>query len=172
MGKGAREMEPLYARQKAVDYARKWALGRNPHYYSFAGEGGDSANFVSQCLYAGAGVMDNASPGGGWYYINAKNCAPAWSSAKYLNRFLLANQAAGPYASVVALCQLEAGDVIQLATLQGTPHHTLLVVRTGAVPAVENILVCAHSYDSLDRPLSTYVIQTMQCLHIDGVRAE
>ena len=45
-----------YDRQKAVAYARRWALGRNPAYFDFQDLGGDCTNFASQCLYAGAGV--------------------------------------------------------------------------------------------------------------------
>ena len=37
----------------AVSYAQKWAYKRNPKYHDYSGEGGDCANFVSQCLIAG-----------------------------------------------------------------------------------------------------------------------
>ena len=62
--------EKAYDRAAAVAYARRWALGRNPDYYSFSGIGGDCTSFVSQCIYAGAGVM-NFTPVFGWYYISA-----------------------------------------------------------------------------------------------------
>ncbi|MFR1837392.1 MAG: amidase domain-containing protein, partial [Turicibacter sanguinis] len=42
-----------YNRQKAIDYARKWALGRNPLYHDYENYGGDCTNFISQCLHAG-----------------------------------------------------------------------------------------------------------------------
>ena len=38
-----------YNRTAAVDYARKWALKRNPAYYNFDSVGGDCTNFASQC---------------------------------------------------------------------------------------------------------------------------
>ncbi|MBP3352092.1 MAG: amidase domain-containing protein [Lachnospiraceae bacterium] len=50
--------EITYNRTAAVYYARKWALGRNPAYYDFEEVGGDCTNFASQCIYAGAGVMN------------------------------------------------------------------------------------------------------------------
>ena len=59
-----------YDRQSAVMYALRWALSRNPEYYSYSGIGGDCTNFVSQCVYAGSGVM-NYTPDFGWYYIDA-----------------------------------------------------------------------------------------------------
>lgn len=37
----------------AVAYADAYALSRNPEYRDFSGEGGNCANFVSQCLLAG-----------------------------------------------------------------------------------------------------------------------
>lgn len=43
-----------YNREKAVEYARRWAYDRNPQYYNFDPIGGDCTNFVSQCLFAGS----------------------------------------------------------------------------------------------------------------------
>ena len=42
-----------YERQKAIDYARAWALGRNPVYHDYEKYGGDCTNYISQCLHAG-----------------------------------------------------------------------------------------------------------------------
>ena len=65
-----------YDRARAVAYARRWALERNPDYLNFDGLGGDCTNFVSQCLYAGCGVM-NFTPVTGWYYRDAAHRAAA-----------------------------------------------------------------------------------------------
>ena len=43
-----------YQRQKAADYAQKWAMGRNPQYLDFEHLGGDCTNFASQSLRAAA----------------------------------------------------------------------------------------------------------------------
>ena len=51
-------LEIAYDRQTAVEYANYWAYRRNPRYYAFDEIGGDCTNFVSQCLYAGSGVMN------------------------------------------------------------------------------------------------------------------
>ena len=58
-----------YNRARAVEYARRWALSRNPLFTNFAGRGGDCTNFVSQCIYAGTCQM-NFTPSFGWYYID------------------------------------------------------------------------------------------------------
>ena len=46
-----------YNRIAARDYARKWwgpyTSNYNPAYNNYVGKGGDCANFVSQCVYAG-----------------------------------------------------------------------------------------------------------------------
>ena len=56
-----------YERGQALEYARRWALGRNPLFYNFTGQGGDCTNFISQCLLAGCLVM-NCRETFGWYY--------------------------------------------------------------------------------------------------------
>ena len=48
----------LYDREAAVEYANKWAYGRNPRFYDFSQLGGDCTNFASQCIYAGSGIMN------------------------------------------------------------------------------------------------------------------
>ena len=42
-----------YNGQAAYNYAERWAHDRNPKYHDYSNEGGDCANFVSQCLLAG-----------------------------------------------------------------------------------------------------------------------
>lgn len=157
-----------YNRQKAVAYARKWALKRNARYYNFTGLGGDCANFASQCLYEGAGVM-NFKPLFGWYYRSSDDRTPSWSGVPYLYNFLVGNTGPGPQAVEAGLQEMQPGDIIQLSTYLPEFHHTLVVVDVGEAPSYENTLICAHSYDSLDRPLSSYEIYKIRFLHIVGV---
>jgi len=153
-----------YDRAAAVAYARRWALGRNPAYYNFDPLGGDCTNFISQCLYAGSGQM-NYTPVTGWYYITADRRTAAWTGVPYLQRFLLTNGGAGPFARAVSVSELQPGDVIQLADAGGGFYHSLLV--TAVSP---QILVAAHTMDALDRPLASYGFAAAQYLHIAGVR--
>lgn len=161
--------EIAYDREKAVAYAHKWAFGRNPRYYNFTGLGGDCANFASQCLYEGIGVM-NYKPLYGWYYNSSDDRTPSWSGVSYLYNFLIGNQGVGPYATETTLAELEPGDIIQLATWMDEFHHTLVVVATDRTGNPETVLTAAHSYDSDNRPLATYVPRRMRCLHILGGR--
>ena len=159
-----------YRRDLAVAYAHRWAYGRNPEYFNFQGIGGDCTNFASQCLYAGAGIM-NYTPVYGWYYINANARTASWTGVGYLYRFLVQNQDTGPFAREVAAEEVEPGDLCQLALDRPEFHHTAVVVAVGDVPDLQNILVAAHSRDVDDRPVGSYNFRAVRFLHIEGVRA-
>ena len=102
-----------YNRRRAVNYAKRWAYERNPRYYDYSGIGGDCTNFVSQCLYAGSGVM-NYTPTFGWYYINANDKSPSWTGVQYLYDFLVSNTQRGVFGVEIGLEDVSDGDVIQL----------------------------------------------------------
>lgn len=154
---------PEYDRDEAVAYAKRWAYARNPAYFSFDGLGGDCTNFASQCLYAGAKVM-NYTPVYGWFYRSASDRTASWTGVEYLYNFLTANRGAGPYAEVAPIERLERGDLIQLGRRTGDFYHTLIVVSTAGP------LVAAHADDAYGRLLSTYRAEVMRGLHILGVR--
>lgn len=154
-----------YRRMHAVDYARAWALTRNPLFSRFDAFGGDCTNFVSQCLFAGSCVM-NETPTFGWYYRAQGDYAPAWTGVPYLYNFLTDNMENGPFGTEIPIESAEPGDVIQLGRRDGTYYHTVIV--TGMRDDVP--LVCAHDNDALDRPLNTYTYDLARCIHIDGVR--
>ena len=156
--------EKGYDRVSAVAYARRWALGRNPAFYDFEYIGGDCTNFVSQCIYAGAGVM-NYTPVYGWFYNSLNDRTASWSGVEYLYNFIVTNVSVGPYGHVVSEYEVEPGDVIQLGKSDGDFYHTMLVLTTEP-----EILIAAHSYDALNRPLSTYNYDVARYIHIDGVR--
>jgi hypothetical protein len=158
--------EIQYDRAAAVAYAEKWALGRNPAYYNFDDLGGDCTNFISQCLYAGSGVM-NFTPVMGWYYIDLSDRTPSWSGVPYLYDFLIANQGPGPYAELIEKEQLQLGDVIQFGNAYGEYYHSVIVVDTEG-----GIFVAAHTYDVRHRNLESYVANRVRYLHIAGVREQ
>lgn len=155
--------EKEYDRAKAVTYAKRWALSRNPAYYDFEDIGGDCTNFASQCLYAGAGVM-NYTPVMGWYYRSSRDRTASWSGVEYLYNFLVNNQSVGPYAHTVPQSEAQAGDIVQLGR-GGDFYHSPFITAT-----TPTILVAAHTFDALDRPLASYAYETVRFLHIDGVR--
>ncbi|MBR6783038.1 MAG: amidase domain-containing protein [Clostridia bacterium] len=163
-----------YNRERAVNYAETWALRRNPLFLNFAGRGGDCTNFTSQCLLAGSCTMD-FTPDFGWYYISSEDRAPAWTSVAFFYDFIteqpvFANENAGigPFGREVRAREIEVGDFIQLADEEGDYYHTLII--TGFEP--NDILVCAHTDDALNRRLSTYNFASLRFIHIDGVRID
>ncbi len=158
--------EVPYNRQKTVAYASQWAMARNSQYLDFSNLGGDCTNFCSQCIYAGAGVM-NYTPNTGWYYINGNKKAPAWSAVKYLNRFLLNNTQEGPYAVQTSRNLLQPGDLIQLGNSFGQLYHSLVVLDI----TEDDIYIAAHTIDSYMRPLSSYQYAFLQYIHIQGVKS-
>lgn len=154
-----------YDRDRAVQYARRWAFARNPLFENYTGIGGDCTNFVSQSIYAGSCVM-NYTPTFGWYYISPNDRAAAWTGVQFFYNFLTSNRDVGPFGREVSEGGLELGDVIQLMRADGIYYHSLLV--TGF--SEEGYLVSAHSDDALDRPLSSYSYAAARYLHIDGIR--
>lgn len=153
-----------YDRAAAVSYARRWALDRNPAYYNFDAVGGDCTNFTSQSIYAGAGVM-NFTPVMGWYYRTSYDRSPSWTGVEYLYNFLVNNRSVGPFAHVVPQSEALPGDVVQLGTRDGDFYHSPFITAVNPT-----ILVAAHTFDALDRPLSSYSYDVARFLHIDGVR--
>ncbi len=158
-----------YNRDAAVAYARKWAMSRNPNYYDFDKLGGDCTNFVSQCIRAGGGVM-NPTPTFGWYYYNANNRSPSWTGVEYLYNFLVRQSGPGPVGIEVPMEQVQPGDISQFAGDKGRFSHSQVIVTVGKQPALDNILICTHTYDSLDRALSTYEFDRIRFIHMTGSR--
>lgn len=163
-----------YDRERAIEYARKWALSRNPLFYDFTGGGGNCTNFVSQCLLAGSLVTDLTETFG-WYYIDVNNRAPAWTGVREFYEFMCGlgdfrtkNNRQGPFCEEVMRERVEIGDVIQLSNARGIFYHSLLVSGF----ANGDILVAAQSNDALDRPLSTYNYAAARFLHVQGINIE
>ena len=155
----------MYNRQKAVDYAKKWAYSRNPQYYDFQNLGGDCTNFASQVIYTGCGVM-NYTPVYGWYYISLNNRTPSWTGVNQLYEFLTKNTAEGPRGTLIPLSEVQPGDIIQL-DFQGDDSfdHTPVVTDAGS-GTPDTILVAAHTNDAACRPLSSYNYKKYRALKI------
>ncbi|MBO5682999.1 MAG: amidase domain-containing protein [Clostridia bacterium] len=159
-----------YNRARAIEYARRWALSRNPLFLDFTGRGGDCTSFVSQCIFAGCGVM-NYTETFGWYYITSSDRAPAWAGVDEFfdfitgaPEFLAQNGGTGPRGfNVTDANDIEIADVIQLQNSRGEFYHSLIISDI----TNEDILVCAHSDDALDRPLSTYNYASLRVIHIE-----
>ncbi len=148
-----------YDRDRAVEYARKWALSRNPIFENFSGQGGDCTNFVSQAVYAGSCQMD-LTPTFGWYFKSLEDRAPAWTGVDAFFDFMIGSgdfppavERPGPFGYAAEQEQVEVGDVVQLINSDGAAYHTLIITELNDDG---EIFVSAHTNDVLDRPLSSY----------------
>ena len=153
-----------YNRRAAIQYAEQWALSRNPEYYNFDLLGGDCTNFISQCVYAGAGIM-NYTPDVGWYYLSLNNRSAAWTSVQAFYRFIISNNGPGPVAQISNRTQMQPGDVIQLGNRDGDFYHSLVMLKNSQ----NRMYVAAHTNDALWRPLESYTYAVARYLHIVGV---
>lgn len=157
--------ETGYRRDAALEYAKKWAMGRNPRYLDFEHFGGDCTNFASQCIYAGSGVM-NYKPVMGWYYNSSTDRTPSWTGVQYLYNFLVNNKSVGQYAAETGQDGVQPGDLVQLGNANGFYHSPVIVAVTDG-----RIYVAAHSFDAYMRPLDSYLYVKSRFLHIQGVRS-
>ncbi len=160
-----------YDRDKALEYAHKWAFARNPAYFDFENYGGDCSNFISQIIYAGCGLM-NYSNTLGWYYIDSNHRSPAWTGVDFLYDFLINNRGPGPFGELAEIKDVEPGDLIQLSFSGGNHfNHTVLVVDTGKSAAIENLLTASHTDNTDNYPLTEYNWIDLRAIHILGARA-
>ena len=154
-----------YQRERAVEYATKWAFDRNPLFADYTGIGGNCTNFVSQAVYAGSCTM-NFTPVYGWYYLSDRERTASWTGVEFFYNFIVGNRGVGPYGREVEIDQLLVGDVIQLGREVDGYYHTLLVVGFEK----GETLVAAQSDDAFGRSLGSYSYDFARYLHIEGVR--
>lgn len=157
--------ESIYAPVNAVKYAMQYALNPNPDYRYFliyGRDGGDCANFLSQCLRAGGSPMkvDSRNP---WWYNNngtktVKNhtFSVSWSLAHSLYWYLKRNQANNLYGAkgleVESLGMLELGDVIFFENNKGSIYHSAIV--TSFIDKYP--LISHHSPEVFNIPFKTW----------------
>lgn len=162
--------EKEYNREKGIIYAKKWAYSRNPAYYNFDSVGGDCTSFVSQCLYAGAEVM-NYHKQNGWYYHSGNDKSPSWSGVEFFHQFLTHNKSVGPYGKQANILEITKGDIAQISFNGEKFGHSLYIIDIlGQIKTPENILVATHTFDSYGRSIASYQYEKIRLIHIEGVR--
>ena len=157
-----------YDRKNAIEYAEKWAYGRNPKYYNFDSVGGDCTSFVSQCIYAGSKKM-NYKKEFGWYYINGNNKSPSWSGVEFLYKFLTTNKSIGPQGIEINQNKIELGDIAQLSFDGINFGHTLIIVNIENKFSLSKIKISSHTLDSFNKPISEYNFKKIRWIHIEKI---
>lgn len=161
--------EIKYNRNLVLEYAQKWAYGRNPKYYNFDAVGGDCTSFASQCIFAGSKIM-NYNVTNGWYYINGNKKSPSWSGVEFLYDFLINNKSVGPYGEKVEQNKINVGDIAQLSFDGNKFAHTLVIVNIKYINDLNKIYIASHTFDSYNKSISQYSFQKIRFVHINGVR--
>ncbi len=125
-----------YDSSGAVDYALKWAYGRNSTYIDYNDE--DCTNFVSQCVYEGGGI-----PASSYWYANS----PAWVN---VNKFYTYMRNNGYISRNTSSSNARLGDIIQLySSNKSTYSHSVII--TGSLSG--RWLYSSHSTNRRNYPL-------------------
>ena len=129
---------------------------------------GDSTNFISQCLYAGSGIM-NTTPHSGWFYKNSINKSSSWVDTSSFYHFLISNNKSGVFAREGTIGDMQVGDVIQLGNYKNIFYQTLIISSTTGKASYESISVPTHTKDVYNKPLLSFKFEKIRFLHIIGV---
>lgn len=157
-----------YNRNLSVDYALKFAVTRNGEYHDYTNEGGNCTNYVSQCLYAGASVMNYDI--NGWYYLSPQNTSVSWANVEPLYQFITNNKGVGIFGVNAPLEMCGKGDIIQLKFKNKNVFSHCLFVTKIKEPTPKQIYVCANTRDVKEVPLSFYTYEKYRLIHILGYR--
>ena len=167
----------IYSRDAAADYANKHYENYNKEYPNFGDdmyEGGDCANFISQCLHAGGMQWITKSSN----YYNAENwwCKPGATDKDGDIRITLSwkttygfknhwKSRAAKYSSNTAesmkknwskwFNELKRGDAIQLADKDGNPWHTLIICNY----THKDFKLAAHTNDTNSALFKGYILE-------------
>lgn len=157
-----------YDYEAAVEYANTYALSYNNKYGDWTDYGGDCANFVSQCLYAG-GKQIIGLPSGqdavndytNWFcYSTTTDTSMVSATWRGANAFMTfwKNRATN-YKQFSGVCSSSyiygfKGDAISLLNSNGRAYHTLMIV--GYENNNSDFIVAAHTYDTNTSRLSSY----------------
>lgn len=157
-----------YSSSDAVAYAEKYYDTYNSAYPNWASYGGDCANFISQCLYAGGKSMQG-TPGtstaaqnwSNWFSTGSscdtKNVSSTWRGANAFKSYWQNNARAYSTFSAVDADAYNygfKGDAVSLLNSNGSAYHTLIIV--GYDTTKKDFIVAAHTYNTKTAYLSDY----------------
>lgn len=157
-----------YDFKAAVTYAETYALSYNTSYPDWTDYGGDCANFVSQCLYAGGksmcgvpGLSSSAQSTSSWFsYWTANSTTYVSSTWRGANAFMTYwKNNASAWKKFDDTCAESwsygyKGDAVSLLNSNGRAYHTLIIV--GYEGANYDFVVAAHTNDTKTSMLSYY----------------
>lgn len=157
-----------YNRIDAANYALEFALKKNPKYFDYTNQGGNCTNYISQCVFAGASVMNVGVDG--WFYYSPSNTSISWANVEPFYNFITTNNGLGVFATESNLQMCEVGDVIQLKFANKNVYSHALFVTKILNKTHNGIYVCANTRDMKNVPLSFYNFEKLRLIHILGYR--
>jgi len=125
-----------YNPDNAIKYARTYCKNYNSKYYNYAKDGGDCANFVSQCLKAGGLNLDDCA---GW--VDYYGCLPRVSDLQSCLK------AKGWHSSNTMPRGFRGGYPI---FLQDGSHAMIATGVSGST-----VIFCGHTNDRCDYTISS-----------------
>jgi hypothetical protein len=138
----AKVMATSYSYSDAVSYANKYYKSYNSSYPDWNSVGGDCANFISQCLYAGGksmvgtpGTTQAADNFANWFSKgtsqNVKNVSSTWRGADAFRNYWQTNATSYKKFTSVdsnSFAYGYKGDAISLLNSNGRAYHTMIIV--------------------------------------------
>lgn len=131
-----------YNSTDAVNYANEYYKNYNSNYPDWNSQGGDCANFVSQCLYAGGktmkgtpGTSSSAQNFTNWFSkgtaASTTNVSSTWRGADAFRNYWQDN--ASSYKKFTAVDKTSysygwSGDAVSLLNSNGRAYHTMIIV--------------------------------------------
>lgn len=155
-----------YNASAAKSYALQYYKNYNPNYPDWGSEGGDCANFVSQCVHAGGkpmkgtpGTSSAADDWSNWFSsgtsLNTKKVSSTWRGAAAFRGYWEDNASASKKFSSVGNSSFDfgyIGDAVSILNTRGRAYHTLLIIDYDG----KDFILAAHSGSTISKRLSSY----------------
>lgn len=165
---GIRTYSTTYKFADAVKYAKKYYEDYNSEYPNWKSYGGDCANFISQCLYAGGksmkgtpGTTSAADNKSNWFSkgksCNTKNVSATWRSANAFREYWSKKASSSKKFKSVGADSYKygfSGDAISLLNKNGRAYHTLIIVGYDVIN--KDFVVATHTSNTKTAKLSSY----------------
>ncbi|MFZ5974833.1 MAG: amidase domain-containing protein [Bacillota bacterium] len=175
--------DPQNGSRYAQAYALYFNIPKEKRIFFYDADGNDCSNFISQCIWAAYGgwipSTDDAAVAqnkqrmkeyvrevaGVWYGSDTFSGPPNWCRVEGIFSYVTSKKAVGPSGEKVAEGTwenidpgiIQKGDIVQLVVSGYASYrygHSLYVTKQGAT--FDDILICCHSYDRLNAPLSSF----------------
>lgn len=166
----------------AKEYANYKKVAEDKKLFYYASNGSDCANFVSQCVWAGYGgyaqnetkqtreniankvrMVKTSNQSTSWYGTGVGGGGtPNWENVNQFYKYATMQKSVGPKGTGYGGClqsefnfsQIAVGDVLQFwKKSQNKWYHSAYVSSIGLNGKIEEIFICQHSIDIINRPL-------------------